>query len=841
MATRSKELSDRLRVPASELTVRIDEQSLGFASTSELSPLEGTIGQDRALRALEFGLRVKARGFNAFVTGVPGSGRNTTLASYLSRVAEERPVPGDWVYVSNFADEMKPRGIGLPAGLGRRLAQGMAELVGEVKARLPRVFESDEYKRQVEDALQAIRKRHKEIEEEMVTEARRRGIGLTMTPAGAIGAFLGPDGTPMTQEQIGALSTEQLAEVREQEQGLQEFMAQRSAELRRLEREETGVRQELSRNVASFAIKPLFAELEQTFEAEAEALVYLREAREDMLHHLRLFFEDDGPSAGHPSVSDDPGRDPLKRYGINVFVDHSKSSGAPVVFVQNPSYYNVFGKVDHVFRMGVMSTDFSMIRSGDIHRANGGFLVFQAKDLLSYPFVWQALKRALGSGFTRIETLGDQLGSMPTTSLEPAPMPIDVKVVLVANPALCRMLQLYDEDVRKLFKVKADFGYDMELSEENIRGYASFVVNRVQEEGLPHFDASGVARLVEQSSRMVEDKHKLTTQFGEVADLVTEAAYWAREAGHDEVSGEDVLQAARERRHRSNLTEERLQELYDAGTIRLEVDGEAVGQVNGLAVVDMGDYSFGRPSRVTARVGLGSGEITHVEQASQMSGPIHTKGFQILIGYLAGKYGTTATLPIRASITFEQTYQGVDGDSASSTELYAVLSSLSGAPIAQRLAVTGSVDQQGTVQAVGGVTQKVEGFFEVCKSHGLTGDQGVMLPASNVRNLVLNNEVTAAVEAGRFHVYAINSIEEGIELLTGVPAGEADESGLYPEGSINARVVARLEAMGEMLRSPDLVGTRTRDETSKTTLEEDQSRERDPREGPGQPPVAPMP
>ena len=428
---------------------------------------------------------------------------------------------------------------------------------------------------------------------------------------------------------------------------------------------------------------------------------------------------------------------------------------------------------------------------------------------------------------------------MSTSNLEPEAVPLHLKIILVGNPYLARTLLLYDEDFHKLFKVKADFGYEMKLTDENVTKHAQFVVNRIQEHGLAHFDASAVARLVEHSSRLVENQQKLTARLAEIADLVTEAAFCAAQAGRELVSGEDVLRAVQERRERSNLVEERMQELYDEGTIRLEVDGAAVGQINGLAVIDMGDYSFGRPSRLSARVGLGRGEFANMEQAAQMSGRIHTKGFQILLGYLMGKYGVEATLPVRVSIAFEQTYEEVDGDSASSTELYALLSALCGVPIHQGFAVTGSVDQQGRVQAIGGATRKIEGFFEVCKAKGLTGEQGVLIPASNVRHLVLRQEVVDAVKAGQFHIFGVETIEQGIELLTGVAAGEAGEDGTYPEGTINARVMAALEGMAERLRDPERNIRAPRDGERPVAIEEPEGRERDPREGPGAPPSPP--
>jgi lon-related putative ATP-dependent protease len=519
-------------------------------------------------------------------------------------------------------------------------------------------------------------------------------------------------------------------------------------------------------------------------------------------------------------------------------VDRSRSYGAPVVFEQSPSYYNVFGRMRHTFRQGVMTTDFTMLGAGSIHQANGGFLVFQAIDLLSSPFVWQYLKQTLKAGQSKIENIGEQYSMVPTTSMEPSPIPLNVKIVIVGNSYIARLLMLYDEDFPKLFKVKAEFEPEFDITTENLKKHAQFIVNRVQENGLHHFDASAVARLVEYSSRLVEDQEKLTARFSEIADLITEADFCARQARHTIVTGEDVLLAIKERKERSNLIEDRLQELYDEGTIRLDVDGEAVGQINGLAVIDMGDYSFGRPSRLSARVGLGRGEFSNVEQAAQMSGRIHSKGFHILIGYLMGKYGVDATLPVRVSIAFEQTYEEVDGDSASSTELYALLSALSQVPIKQGLAVTGSVDQQGRVQAIGGATRKIEGFYDVCKSKGLTGSQGVLIPATNVRNLVLRQDVVDAIKKGQFHVYAVETVEQGIELLTGIAAGEMSADGEYPEGSINAKVMAALAGMTDRLRNNDRT-VRALRENEKPIVVEEQQPDRDPREGPGTPPTPP--
>ena len=801
-------LRAQLRVPVERLTTHVDENSLGFSSTEEVAALEGTIGQERALRALEFGLEVDAQGFNIFVSGAPGSGRNTTLASVLGQAGASRSVPHDWVYVHNFRDAMSPRGISLPPGMGRQLAQDMAQLLEEVKARIPRAFEGGEYQKRVEAALSDVQTRHRNVTEEMVEEAKRQGVGISLTEGGVIATPLAPDGEPLTPEQVNELSKDEIDSLQERQKGLQDFIAERVSVLRGLEREAVLVRQQLNQEIGDFVVLALFAELRETYAGLDETLAYLDQVREDMVHNIALFLRHERPSdseslqeqvlGGGGSVLDE-----MVRYQVSVFVDHSTSEGAPVVFEQSPSYHNVFGRVRHSLRQGVMSTDFTMVSAGSIHRANGGFLVLQAKDVLTYPFVWQTLKQALEARQARLESVAEQYAVVPTLNLEPEPVPLNVKVILVGSSHLARTLMLYDEDFHKLFKVKAEFGFELELSRENVAKHAQFVVNRVREQNLTHFDASAVARLVEHSSRMVEDQQRLTARFADIADLITEAAFCAVQASRELVSGEDVLRAVQERRERSNLIEERLQDLYDEGTIRLEVDGEEVGQINGLAVIDMGDYSFGRPSRLSARIGLGRGEFSNVEQAAQMSGRIHSKGFQIVIGYMMGKYGVDATMPVRASIAFEQTYEEVDGDSASSTELYALLSALSGAPITQSLAVTGSIDQQGRIQAIGGATRKIEGFFDVCQAKGLTGSQGVMIPASNVRNLVLRQEVVDAVEAGRFHVYAVETIEQGIELLTGVAAGEANAGGRYPEGSPNARVMAALAGMTASLSVPE--------------------------------------
>ncbi len=835
----SNSLASRLRTPIERLTVRIDETELGFATTREVPPLEGAIGQDRALRALEFGLGVEQGGFNIFVAGEPGSGRSTTLRALLRRTAAKGPTPNDWVYVYNFRDPMRPRGISLPAGMGRQLERDMAELTAEALARAPRAVESEEYRRRME-ALGGIQERHNAVRARMAEEAARRGMTLIVSDVGIQAIPVNPDGAPLTAEELGKLSLEEAQDLQRRQAEMQEFIASQVGELRLIEREARRVQIAARRDAAAFVLQPLFAELRETYEENPEALDYFSEACADMLDNIHMLFAAPEEAAPASEFARAERQAWSLRYLVNVFVDHSRTNGVPVVFEHSPTHYNVFGKADHSLRNGVMTTDFTSLRAGSLQRANGGFLVFQAKDLLAAPALWPSLKQALQSGEARIESLGEQVALVPTATIEPEPMPLDVKVVLIGNPRLARSLLLYDEDYPKLFKVRADFAGDMPLNAESIRRYASFVVNRVQEEGLLHFEASGVARIIEQSVRLVEDQGRLSARFASISDLIVEASFWAGKVGSDIVTREHVQAAIDEARSRSNRIEERVQDLYNDGAVHIDVDGAVVGQINGLAVIDMGDYSFGRPSRVTARIALGRGELANAEQASRMSGRIHSKGFQILMGYLMGKYGASAALSFRANVAFEQTYEEVDGDSASSTELYALISSLAKAPISQCLAVTGSIDQQGRVQAVGGVTCKIEGFFETCKARGLTGRQGVIIPASNVRNLVLNDEVTDAVRNGLFHVYAIENVEEGIELLMGVAAGEEDTDERYPEGSINARVMDTLAQMDSLLRdAPQRPRQPSAPDRSFADSPDDDLRERDRREGPGEPPVPP--
>ena len=791
--------TDALRVPMESLTAASLIDDLPFETTDDLQPLEGTIGQERAINALEFGLSIRTPGFNVYVAGQPGTGRNTTLASYVRRIAENLPPPQDWCYVHNFDDPSRPLALRLPAGMGARLAADLSGLIEGCLRALPRVFEGPEYQERVQEVMEEINARRAETTASMEEEARREGVAVQFTAMGITTTPLEADGRPLTREAYEALPEAERVRIRDARERVQAFVQGKVIELQKLDREADQRKDQVDREVASFAVKPAFDELQEEFAEHPYVVDHLERVEKDMAAHIHELIAPVDPQA--PAQAREAQREGrASRYAVNVIIDNQGARGAPVVFEFSPTYYNLFGRVEYRTSMGGAQTDLTMIRPGAAHRANGGFLICQARDLLSSPVSWEAMKRTLRSREARIENLGEQATPVPFSSLNPQPIPFNAKIIIVGVPSTHRLLQVFDDDFRKLFKVKADFDISMENTPQNILKYASFVVNRIREEGLRPFDKGAIARLVEFSCRLVEDQRKLTTRFVDVAEMVTEADYWAAQDGSPLVHDAHVERAAQARVARSNLPAERLRELIEDGTIRIQTEGAAVGQVNGLAVIDLGDYVFGSPSRITARTSLGRGDVANIEYEAQMAGRVHNKGFMILTGYLMGKFGRDKPMAVRASIGFEQMYSDVDGDSASSTELYCLLSSLAEIPIKQAFAVTGSVNQHGQVQAVGGVTHKVEGFYDVCRLKGLTGEQGVIIPRDNINNLVLRRDVAEAIREGRFHLYAAGSIEEGIELLTGVPAGEPQEDGGYPAGTLFGAVDATLRAMAERAR-----------------------------------------
>ncbi len=795
-------LSAQLAVAPEQLRRYVDPTQLPLTTADVLS-LEGTIGQPRAVDALAFGLEISSPGYNLFVAGPAGSGRERTVHDFLRQFAPTRPAPSDWVYVYNFAQSDRPNAIRLPQGRGRTFAADLDGFLEAAQRDIPRALESEDYARHRREALSELHERRDALFTQFQAFARDQGFAIEITPAGIVTVPVS-QGRPLADEEFRRLPAQRQQELERRSTVIQERIADTLRQVRQIQKEATERVRQLDRDVARFAVGPHLDDLREAYSDQPEVLTYLDQVQSDLPEHLDDFRS--GESEVEPQVflSRLPGlqrEEHLARYRINIFVDNDGLQGAPVVVERNPTYYNLIGRIDYRATFGAMVTDFRQIKAGALQRANGGFLVLQVLDVLGAPFAWDALKRSLICGEVTIENLGEQYSALPTERLRPEPIPLDVKVILLGPPEVYYLLYQLDPDFQELFKVKADFTPDIDWTDEHQSLYAAFISRRVREGGLRHFDREAMARVIEYGAWLREDQRKLSSRLRDIADLVSEAHYWASKAGHDLVQAADVEQAIARRKYRSNLIEERTQELIDNGTIMIDTAGARGAQVNGVAVIDLGGYTFGKPSRITARVSPGRGSVQSIEREIKLSGPIHSKGFLILSGYLVGQYSQQYPLSLSATITFEQSYDEVEGDSASSTELYALLSALAGLPLRQGIAVTGSVNQHGEIQAVGGVTPKIEGFFAVCKAKGLTGEQGVIIPAANVPNLMLDEEVIDAVRAGQFHVWAVRTIDEGIELLTGRPAGQRDLDGQYPEGTVHRLVEDRLREYAERLRA----------------------------------------
>ncbi len=776
----------------SELCRVCDPAAFSFQTTATLPVGPEIIGQPRGTRAIEFGIDIDSAGYNIFVLGEEGTGRTTAIDRFLRERAANKPVPQDWVYVNNFSEPHKPRALNLPAGLGAVLRDDMAVLVDHLRLSLPQAFEQEAY-------LQARNKIQYKFEAErdsifssLESRAAKENIGVVRAPQGW-GLIPVRDGQPLTPEAFQALPEDERQAFDTSRRAVEQELESAVRAARNLEKSAKDERRTLDQEVAASVVDHEFEELKAKYAAHAEALVYLSEARLDILEHIADFSPSEEPAEDAPGA---PRRPDFRKYAVNVAVDHHSTRGAPVIVELNPTFPKLLGRVEHEARFGSLSTDFTLIKTGVLHAANGGYLVLRARDVFYEPMAWDALKRSLLSGYVRTEDIAVRSGMATTITLDPEPIPLDLKVVLVGSAGLYYYLLEADEDFGTLFKVKADFATDMPRTPENEQQYALFIAARCAEEKLRPFDCGAVARMIEYGSRAAGDQFKLTVGFGAVTDLLREADYWAGQAGRDTVTADDVRAAIREKVYRTNETEEILRRRILEGTIFVDTQGTAVGQVNALSVSSSGDYTFGLPSRVTARAYVGHGGIGQIERETNMAGPIHNKGLLTLASFFNAIYAAHRSVSFSAQITFEQNYGGIDGDSASCAELYALLSSLSGYPVKQSLAVTGSVNQKGEVQPIGAVNEKIEGFFEVCAARGLTGDQGVLIPATNVRELMLNEKVIAAVEAGQFHIWPVSLVDEGIEILTGVPAG-VRKDGRFPEGTVHGAAQKRLRELGK--------------------------------------------
>lgn len=793
---------ERLRLPADAVRWRCDPAVFSFETTAELPAEEIMVGQARAVRALDFGLTVPQVGYNVFVTGPVGSGRTTYTRKKVGDVAVTRPTPPDWCYVYNFQQPDQPVAVSLPAGSGDRFRREIDGLIDELKDGIRKLLASEHFAARRAELVRGYETRINQIWQTLEGEARRLSFTLERTPAGIFPVAIGPSGEPLTPDVIERLGEPQREELQERGRNLQQDIGEALRQVRNLERQAREELRALERDAVSSVVDRAIEPLKEGYRTHPRVVDYLNGLHRDVIDHLDDFKEEEeGPRFPFP-MPPGVGRrsDPYQRYRVNLLVDNHQTSGAPVIFETNPTFYNLIGKVEYRGEFGALVTDFTMIKPGALHQANGGYLILQLKDVLMVPLSWEALKRALKSREIRIENIGEQLGLLPTATLRPEPIPLDVKVAIIGSPLLYHLLYVLDEDFRKLFKIKADFDVDMERSELTLNEYARAICTICSREGLLPFRRDAVARVLEYSARLAEDQEKLSARFNEVTEIIYEGSAWARRDGAEVVRAEHVQQALEEKVFRSNRIEERIREAIQRGQLLVDIEGAKVGQVNGLAVHALGDYAFGRPNRITARTFVGSRGVVNIDREAQLSGRIHTKGIFILGAYLGGRYAQDRPLSLNASLTFEQSYDEVEGDSASSTELYTLLSDLAGVPIDQGIAVTGSVNQRGEIQPIGGVNEKVEGFYYVCKAIGLTGRQGVLIPHQNVRNLMLNDEVAEAVRQGRFHLWAVSTVDEGLEILTGLPAGDADAQGRFPGGTLNGRVARRLEALAERLR-----------------------------------------
>jgi predicted ATP-dependent protease len=817
-------MNSSFKVAAQKLTWRCETSLLPFTCTRDMTPLENFIGQERAIRAIEFGLGVIKPGFNIFVTGLTGTGKKTIIQSFLKKVTDDKtpseadsPSPEDWCYAYNFSDPDRPLALNIRRGWGKILKQDMEALIQTLQREAKKTFESDDFARQRQGLIEQAQKKQQQTMDTLVEEARRGGFALRFSPSGMALIPL-KAGKPMQEEEYLSLSPEEKKRLEEKRTEIEKKVEEALREGKKLEREIAARLEALDQQVGEYLVRLPLSELREKYQGYPKVISYLDAVRDHILKDLHRFKALDGAQAIAPLTvlqPIEPAADPFLPYRVNVFVDNSDAQGPPIVIETNPTYHNLFGVVEKRPTMGGYLTDFTMIKAGSISRANGGYLVLNDRDVLANPGVWEALKRVIKNRELCIEEPATLFGWLPPQGLRPEPMPIDTKVIMIGDPLLYHYLSTLDPDFRETFKVKADFDFEIDRSKDNIVAYACFIAAYCERERLRHFDPSGMARVIEYGARLVEDQQKLSTRFSDIADLLIESNYWAEKDGGELVKGDHVERAIEEKTFRLNLIEKRIQEMIAQGTLLVDVGGTAVGQVNGLAIYQMGDFSFGKPSRITAKTFMGRGGITNIEREAKLSGKTHDKGVLILSGYLGAKYAQNRPLSLSISLCFEQSYEGVEGDSASSTELYAILSSLSGIPIKQGIAVTGSVNQNGEIQPIGGINRKIEGFFDVCRLKGLTGEQGVLIPQANLRNLMLRRDVVEAVDQEKFHIYAVSTIDEGIEVLSGVPAGQRDDSGRFPSQSVNGLVEKQLEEYSERLKrvaSPSQKGTEEQEE-----------------------------
>jgi lon-related putative ATP-dependent protease len=801
---------DSFRIPPERLRASCDPASLPFESTEDLTPLTDFIGQDRAVRALQFGLGLQKPGYNIFVTGMTGTGRATAILDYIRRRVEQTKdanhhVVRDWCYVYNFDDPDRPNALSLPAGTGRRLRDELDALLLAIRTNLSRIFTSEEYERQRRTIVERGQAQAQAQMDEAQRAAETAGFSLNFFPTG-INLVPLKEGRPMTPEEFAALALEERQTIAERERGLGPVLNEVTEHLRGIEREVSTTIQKMDRQVVEAVVRAPFDQLNREYGEHEEVGGFLGQLRDftmksaDFLRHVAVHPE--AVQSSEPAMAGPPGGglDPFLAFRVNLLVDNTGTTSPPIIIEPNPTWSNLFGRIDRRAYMGTYLSDHTMLKPGAVHRANGGYLILNFSDVATKPGAWDGLRRMVRTREVRIEDPMEQYGFLSPQGLRPEPIATDVKLVVTGDPVAYFMLSAYDEQFWEMFKVKADFDYQIPRTPENAVAYAGFVSAIANRDGVRHFDRTAVAQLVEWGSRAVEDQEKLSARFGRLRDIIVEADYWAGLDGEGLVRGEHVERAIEEKLYRSNLIEDRLREMIARGTLIIDTEGSVVGQVNGLAVLDYGDLRFGRPMRITARTYPGQRGIVSIDRESQLSGKIHDKGVLTLSGFLGWKYGQERPLSLSATVSFEQGYDSVEGDSASLAETCAILSALADIPIRQDVAITGSVNQKGEVQPIGGGVYKLEGFHDVCKAIGFSGTQGAIVPALNVHNLMLREDVVASVREGRFTVYEVKTVDEAIEVLTGVSAGERGTDGKYPEGTVHCAVEKKLREMADVLK-----------------------------------------
>ena len=816
----------RLEVPLEKLRWRCDGSCFSFQCTDELVPLEEFIGQDRAIKAIDFGLSVDQPGYNIFVSGMTGTGKSSVIKAHLEALVErskesgQEPRPLDWCYLHNLSDADRPNLVSLPPGGGKKLKHDMEVLVEELRSEVPKAFSGedfDEERKRISEETQAATR---DVFQGLDREARSEGFALQFSQMGvALIPLL--NGQPASQEDFLALTPEVRGPIEEKRAQLMGTVQQRLEQVREIERSASQRLGQVIGDVAHRAVAAPFENIKSSYAENDVVLRFLDRLIEFAVHQIDVFREEDPAQPVAALQPQDAARaarvrEALLPFIVNLFVDNSEATGPPIVVESDPSFGNLFGRIGRKLVLGGYVTDHTMLKPGSFQQADHGYLVLDVQKVVANPLVWETVKRVIKTGQVRPEDPAEVMGMGMPQGIKPDPMPLQIKVVVSGEPGLYNLLSAYDGEFWETFKVKADFDSQIRRSDRHLESYAAFICGACSRHGLLHLTNDAVGAVIEYAARLVADQEKLSTRFGQITDLLIEADFWARRDGDAKVRAPHVGKAIDERVYRSNLIAERMQEMMEEGTIMIDVDGAVVGQVNGLAVYSAGDHSFGKPSRITARAFLGRGGVVNIEREAQMSGKTHDKGVLIIGGYLGWKYAQEWPLSVSATIAFEQSYDGIDGDSASSTEIYAILSSLSDVPLKQSLAVTGSVNQKGEVQAIGGVNQKIEGFYDLCRALGLTGEQGVLIPKVNVRNLMLREDVVQAIGQGRFRIYGVSTIDEGIELLTGTPAGERGADGDYPEGTVNYLVRRRLASYAKSLKAASVPAGQAEDNAAST-------------------------